>query len=100
MFSNFLCTDINECEKTPNICSGRYVICTQMVQMNATAKKVITTRVMDVKISMNATLVFTSVMKQPQNVKTQLEDISACVEPVSTRRKINVLVSFQFILLK
>ena len=69
-----------------------------MVHMNATARKVITTRVMDVKISMNVTLVLTSVMKQPQNVKIQLEAISAYVEQVSTRRKINALVSLYFLL--
>ena len=66
---------------------------TQMVHMNVTARKVITTQVMDVKILMNVKLVLTSVIKPPQNVRTQLEATSARVAMVLTRRKINVLVS-------
>ena len=66
---------------------------TQMVHMNVTVRKVITTQVMDVKILMNVKLVLTSVIKPPQNVRTQLEATSARVVMVLTGHKINVLVS-------
>lgn len=66
---------------------------TPIALMNVTARKVTATLLMDVKISMNARLVLTSVIKPPPNVKTQMEATTACVSKVSTRSKTNVLVS-------
>ena len=84
---------MNVKKRQTSVLAVTFFVQTQMVHMNATARKVITRQLMDVKISMNATLVLTSVMKQPQNAKTQLEAIFACVEQVLSRLKTNVLVS-------
>ena len=91
-------TSMNVKKRQTSVLAKMLFVQTQMVHMNATARKVITTQAMDVKISMNATLVLRSVMKQPQNAKTQLEVISACVEQALTRLKTNVLVSLYFLL--